>query len=67
MNIQQKRISLKMVMFFFLCCHNFSNARAKRPSRKHKKLEASQMENKLQVDKSKTKEETYDNAIGEEN
>jgi hypothetical protein len=56
-----------MVMFFFLCCHNFSNARAKRPSRKHKKLEASQMENKLQVDKSKTKEETYDNAIGEEN
>jgi len=67
MNIQQKKTPLEIVVFFFSFCCNFSNVRVERPWRKHKKPKVSQTENKLQVDKSKTKEKKNENVIVEEN
>jgi hypothetical protein len=61
-----KKNSLEIVVFFFSFCCNFSNVRVERPWRKHKP-KVSQIENKLQVDKSKTKEKKNENVIVEEN
>lgn len=55
-----------MWFFFFLFCCKFSNVRAKRPWRKHKKPEVSQTENKFQVDKSDVEEKIDENVTTEE-
>jgi len=53
-------------IFFSLCC-NFSNARVHKPWRKHKEPKVSDIENKLQGDKSKVKEKIDKNVITPKN
>jgi hypothetical protein len=54
-------------LIFFSISSIFSNARINKPWRKHKKPKVFEMKKKLQVDKSKAKEETNENAVAPKN